>query len=112
MTDSEQRHFDNISSLVLEWEVSNISLASVPSQQPSTLVQADATQDHDAAAAAMRSEFTEKVEEETYFKWAGIVLRSDYYEYTLELLVFTCYLFVFFLNTYTEEVMLSSEYSS
>lgn len=53
VTDSEQRRFDNISSLALEWEVSNISLAAIPSQQPST-------QGHGTAAAArMWSEYRE-----------------------------------------------------
>lgn len=56
VTDSEQRRFDNISSLALEWEVSNISLAAVPSQQPSTLAQTTSTQGH-TAAAPMRSEY-------------------------------------------------------
>ncbi|XP_045135135.1 nuclear pore membrane glycoprotein 210-like [Portunus trituberculatus] len=44
VTDSEQRRFDNISSLALEWEVSNISLAAVPKQQLSVLPQSVSAQ--------------------------------------------------------------------
>lgn len=52
VTDSEQRRFDNISSLALEWEVSNISLAAVPKQQLSTLPQSFSAQ----GQGALRSE--------------------------------------------------------
>ncbi|KAG0718781.1 Nuclear pore membrane glycoprotein 210 [Chionoecetes opilio] len=46
VTDSEQRRFDNISSLALAWEVSNISLAAIPKQELSTLTQTVTAQGH------------------------------------------------------------------